>query len=154
MCQTIRDKIYTFETIFTEGVTHARHKDKCRNFCDYLIQNCIIKYCQYFNTFESIFNIIYKISEQFPQCGQLISYDITAGICRHYGIPIKYVYLAGKGPKEAVEKLGIHKKKCKKTGLSYVEVHDVLDTITPNIQLSKLIGDDLESWLCINRKDF
>ena len=138
--------------MFQEAISHVRHKDKMIRFLDLHFTNLTI----YQNkTFEQIYEMVHKLVKSAYQIGKLAIYDITAAICRHYGIIITKVYIIGGGPKRAIIRLQLdtQTQKIHRLKLKYVLIEDIQnafrelklkhdDTIYTNN------GDIIESYLC------
>lgn len=138
--------------IFKEAIDHCRWKNILHSFLENEIN------IHEFNnkSFEEILLQIHVKCDKIKGLGMLTIYDITSAICRNYNINIDYVYIIGKGPKRAIQILGIKPKthKIQNLVLKYVKIEDIHKAFAEKnhiidscIKDSKN-GDDFESYIC------
>jgi hypothetical protein len=143
---------YSKDYIFQEAVDHCRHKTKLRN----LLKDINIKYYEN-KIFEEIICMSHDICKNVNQIGPLMVYDISAALCRHYGIIIDKVYIIGAGPKRAIKLLNINPKLHKINNnikLHYVTIDELIRAFYNSIyELNETMrnnrnGDEWESFIC------
>ena len=86
------------KNIYSKAYLHCRSP----NILTDLLESIIINLYKSF-TFEQIIIEIDKICSDIKGIGILIIYDISCSICRYHNIGIKYIYLIGSGPLNAIK---------------------------------------------------
>jgi hypothetical protein len=151
-CSSSNDYIFQF---FYEAIEHTRHETKLRPLLKDIYND--IKYYENKN-FEEIIYMIHDICKNINQIGPLMVYDISARICRHYGIIIDNVYIIGGGPKKAIKLLNINPKLHKINKnikvRHYVTIDELITAFDNSIyELNETMrnnrnGDDWETFIC------
>jgi len=138
--------------IFKEAIDHCRWKNILISF----LENEINMHEFNNQSFEEILLQIYVKCGKIKGLGMLTVYDITSAICRYYNINIDHVYIIGKGPKRAIQILGIKPKtqKIQNLVLKYVKIEDIHKAFAEKDDIIDLCikdsknGDDFESYIC------
>ena len=140
--------------IFQDAINHCRHPTKLYP----IIKDITNRIEEYKNkNYEQIICMIYDICKNINQIGPLMVYDISAGLCRYYRIPIDKVYIIGGGPRKAIKLLNINKKLHKinnEIKYHYVTIDELVRAFdNSKYKLDKIMrnnrnGDDWESFIC------
>ncbi len=110
-------------------------------------------------TFEQIIIDLLIKFDQINGLGRLTAYDISAAICKYYGIEITKVWIIGTGPRRAAKLLKLKLKSQKICSpdkniiLRYVDIKDVIKAFDENgykfpSNLINTNGDLVESFIC------
>ena len=135
---------------FAEAFSHCRHKTKLLNFLR------TVQISDFVNrTFEQVFTEIARRVDEIHGLGELVIYDVTSALCRHYQVHIERVYIIGDGPLQAIKLLGLKMKKHESLSINYVNIQDVVHAFdAKGFRLEDDIrttqdGDKVESHLCV-----
>jgi hypothetical protein len=138
------------ERFFKEALSHCRHKTKLLNFLR------TVQISDFVNrTFEQVFTEIARRVDEIHGLGELVIYDVTSALCRHYQVHIERVYIIGDGPLQAIKLLGLKMKKHDALSINYVDIQDVIHAFdSKGFRLEDDIrttqdGDKVESHLCV-----
>lgn len=139
------------QCIFREAIDHCRHPTTLRECV--LTQINIRDYVGL--SFDEIYTKIHNICSHVNQMGGLIKYDITAAICRFYGVNIEKVFITGGGPIRAIRILGIRTKTHKiqidmSIRLKYVDISELQRAFAQSGHILPDCdnGDELETYIC------
>ena len=134
---------------FAETLSHCRHKTKLLNFLR------TVQISDFVNrTFEQVFTEIARRVDEIHGLGELVIYDVTSALCRHYQVHIEKVYIIGNGPLQAIKLLGLKTKKHESLSVNYVDIQDVVHAFdAKGFRMDDDIrttqdGDKMESHLC------
>ena len=140
--------------LFYEALSHCRWPATLQSVLkDNFKTEDIEKYKN--KSFDEIVFSVKNICAPVNGVGQLMVYDISSAIFKHFGGNIDKVYLIGNGPRRAIKLLRITNIKTNtKIKFKYVEIEDVINAFDANgHQLDENIkqttnGDMVESFLC------
>lgn len=139
---------------FRETILHQRYNKDRKTDCKELFdgKHEMFKSCQ---CFEHVYLLL---KQKFNGKKPLFTYDCAVQISRYYNFQITKVYLVGKGPIEAANKLKLYVSNDIVTGMKYSETSNVIDKLSSEYinnvygELSIFIGDELETILCYYQK--